>query len=54
MQLNKALYGCVKSALLCYNLFSSRLVELGFELNPYDACIANAIINGSYSPSAGM
>ena len=46
MQLIKALYGCVQSALLCYKLFSTTLVGMGFELNPYDLCVANAIIDG--------
>ena len=41
-----AIYGCVKSALLWYKLFSSALVEMGFALNPYDPCIANKMING--------
>ena len=46
MQLLKALYGCIKSALLWYDLFSGMLVEMGFELNPYDNCVANKMING--------
>jgi Reverse transcriptase (RNA-dependent DNA polymerase) len=46
VQLVKALYGCVQSALLWYNLFVSTLLDLGFELNPYDPCIANCNING--------
>jgi hypothetical protein len=46
LKLLKALYGCVKSALLWYELFSSTLQGMGFELNPYDACIANKMING--------
>ena len=46
MQLIKALYGCVQSALLWYKLFSSTLEGLGFVLNPYDLCVANAIIDG--------
>jgi hypothetical protein len=41
LQLLKALYGCVQSALLWYDLFVSTLQELGFELNPYDLCVAN-------------
>ena len=45
MQLIKAMYGCVKSALLWYKLFSTALVGMGFELNPYDLCVANAIID---------
>ena len=46
LQLLKALYGCVKSALLWYDLFSGTLHEMGFELNPYDTCVANKTING--------
>ena len=45
-QLLKALYGCLRSALLWYNLYVSILKGLGFELNPYDQCVANKIING--------
>ena len=47
VQLKKALYGCVKSALLWYNLFSSTIINMGFELNPYDTCVANKTINGT-------
>jgi len=46
MQLMKALYGCIKSALLWYDLFTGELREMGFELNPYDKCVANKMING--------
>ena len=47
LQLKKALYGCVKSALLWYRLFCDTLQDLGFVLNPYDPCVANANIKGS-------
>jgi hypothetical protein len=47
LQLRKALYGCVKSALLWYELFSGTLQKLGFELNPYDPCVANMMIDGA-------
>ena len=47
LQLKKALYGCVKSALLWYRLFRDTLEEMGFVLNPYDPCVANAMIKGS-------
>ena len=47
LQLKKTLYGCVKSALLWYRLFRDTLQELGFILNPYDPCVANAQIMGS-------
>ena len=38
VRLVKAIYGCVQSALLWY--------KIGFELNPYDPCVANKVING--------
>ena len=43
--LNKALCGTVKASLLWHNLLTSTLVQYGFKLNPYDLCVANAIIN---------
>ena len=46
LELLKALYGWVQSALLWYELFSSTLQGMGFELNPYDACVANKVIDG--------
>ena len=46
VRLIKALYGCVQSAFLWYEMFHSYLAEIGFELNPYDPCVANKIING--------
>ena len=42
----RALYGCLESALLWYNLYSSTLQKLGFILNNYDKCVANKVING--------
>jgi len=46
VQLDRALYGCVKSALLWYETYCGTLQELGFVLNPYDPCIANSQIKG--------
>ena len=46
VQLDKALYGCVQSALLWYELYSTTLKDMGFVLNPYDLCVANSTING--------
>jgi hypothetical protein len=46
VKLDKALYGCVQSALLWYELYSNTLKDMGFELNPYDLCVANANIDG--------
>ena len=41
----KALYRCVQSALLWYDLFTNTLKVDGFVLNPYDTCVANKIVN---------
>ena len=42
----RALYGCIESALLWYELYSSTLQDMGFKLNPYDKYVANKIIDG--------
>ena len=48
VQLLKALYGCVKSALLWYRLYTAEVLSnMGFALNLYDLCMANKEINGS-------
>jgi len=46
VQLEKAVYGMMKSALLFYRKLVADLLSLGFEINPYDPCVANKIING--------
>jgi hypothetical protein len=46
LELLKALYGCVKLALLWYDLFSGTLEGMGFTLNPYDVCVANLTFDG--------
>ena len=35
----KAIYGIIYSALLLYELLSTKLSDLGFKLNPYKFCI---------------
>jgi hypothetical protein len=47
LRLQKALYGMMKSALLFYRKLMSELKEMGFEVNPYNPCIVNKIVNGS-------
>ena len=47
VQLDKALYGCVKSALLWYETYVTTLKQIGFKINPYNMCVANAEIEGS-------
>ena len=41
-----SIYGCIEAAMLWYNFYTKKLKELGFELNTYDMCVANKIING--------
>ena len=45
VQLEKTVYGMMKSALLFYRKLVADLLSLGFEINPYDPCVANKIIN---------
>eukprot|EP00957_Ditylum_brightwellii_P112575 8581787-Ditylum_brightwellii.AAC.1 len=44
VKLQKALYGYLKSALLFYNKLVGDLKGLGFEINPYNLCVANKMI----------
>jgi hypothetical protein len=37
----------MKSALLFYRKLVSELKEMGFEINPYDPCVANKMVNGT-------
>ncbi len=46
LQLQKALYGMMKSVLLFYRKLVSESKEMGFEINPYDPCVANKMVNG--------
>ena len=43
----RALYGCLESALLWYDLYSLTLCKMGFKINDYDKCVANKVINGN-------
>ena len=45
LQLAKALYGCIQSALLWWQTLYGTLYEQGFRLNPYDNCIANKVLD---------
>ena len=46
VQMHKALYGMLRSALLFYKKFVADLEEDGFVVNPYDPCVANKVIGG--------
>ncbi len=47
LRLQKALYGMMKSALLSYRKLVLELREMGFEINLYDPCVANKMVNGT-------
>ena len=42
----KALYGMMMSSLLYYLKFRGDLEVIGFQVNPYDPCVANRIVRG--------
>jgi hypothetical protein len=44
--LQKALYGCLQSALLFYKKLVKDLKTKGFNLNRYDPCVANKMVRG--------
>jgi hypothetical protein len=45
--LQKALYGMMKSTLLFYRKLIKELKEMGFEINPYNPCVANKLVDGT-------
>ncbi len=47
VKMHKALYGLLRSALLFYKKLVSDLEGYGFEINPYDTCVANKMVNRS-------
>ena len=50
VKLLKALSGLLRSVLLFYKKLRKDLEDMGFEVNPYDPCVANKMINGSQMP----
>ena len=49
VQIEKALYGMLRAALLFYRKLRADLEDMGFEVNPYNSCVANVSV-----PSCGM
>ena len=47
VKLLKALRGVLRSALLFYKKITGGLIDMGFETNHYDPCVANKMVNGS-------
>jgi hypothetical protein len=52
--LQNALYGTLQAALLFWQNLSTQLKEWAFEINPYDFCIANKMVNGKQCNSAPL
>eukprot|EP00804_Cyclotella_cryptica_P030257 CCRYP_017126-RA/>CCRYP_017126-RA protein AED:0.35 eAED:0.30 QI:0/0/0/1/1/1/2/0/455 len=46
VKMQKAMYGMLRSSLLFYQKLVDDLETFGFELNPYDPCVANKMVNG--------
>ena len=44
-QIQKALYGLLRSALLFYRNMVKDIEGYGFQIKPYDPCVANKMIN---------
>ena len=40
----RAIYGCIKSAMLWYNFYVKTLKYLGLSINTYNICVANKTI----------
>ena len=45
-KVTKAIYGTLLGAVLFYNKLKGVLVDMGFEMNDYDECTFNKIVNG--------
>jgi hypothetical protein len=46
VELLKALYGTLRAARLFWEKLRGKLLEQGFEANPYDSCVVNKMIGG--------
>jgi len=46
VRLKKAVYGTLQAAMLFWRTLTAKLVEMGFEINPHDRCVANKLIDG--------
>ncbi len=47
VQCQNALYGTMVASLLYYYKFTKSLTSVGFEINPYNPCVANKIVDGT-------
>ena len=46
VHITRAIYGLLVSAMLYYKKWTKDLQKYGFEINPYDPCVANKMVNG--------
>jgi hypothetical protein len=46
VQCQNALYGTMVASLLYYRKFVKSLTDIDFEINPYDPCVANKLVEG--------
>lgn len=47
MELKRSIYKCIEAAIIWYEMHTEVLQGMVFEINPYDLCMANKMINGS-------
>ncbi len=47
IEMQKAIYGLLRSALLFYKKLVANLESIGIKLNPCDPCVANKEVNGT-------
>jgi hypothetical protein len=47
VQCQNALYGTMVASLLYYRKFTKSLTSVGFNINPYDPCVANKTVDGT-------
>ena len=46
IELQKAIYGCLRSALIFYENLATDLKKRWFIINPYDQFVSNMMVNG--------
>ena len=46
VKLKKELYGTLQASMLFWKNLTGTLIDMGFEINPYDWCVANKVVNG--------
>ena len=49
VEMLKALYGMLVASLLYYKKFRKDIATIGFQINPYDVCVANRVTHTKIS-----